>query len=192
MDVKATGLEAPAVGVTVLPLSSGWMLGGGAALILLGALATTLSVTATLVSVVIVGGLLLVAGALEAGAGLADTEWGGLLLHVVNGMLSVLAGVLVMMHPSLGALFLTLLMAIFFVIGGLVRLVVSLAAGLPHRAWIALSGFIGLALGLLVWSELPESAVWVIGAFVGIDLMVVGWSWLMLALASRRGTGAGR
>ena len=192
MDVKATGLGAPTVGVTVLPLSSGWMLGGGAALILLGALATALSVAATLVSVVIVGGLLLVAGALEAGAGLADTEWGGLLLHVVNGMLSVLAGVLVMMHPSLGALFLTLLMAIFFVIGGLVRLVVSIAAGLPHRAWIALSGFIGLALGLLVWSELPESAVWVIGAFVGIDLMVVGWSWLMLALASRRGPGAGR
>ena len=158
MDVKATGLGAPTVGVTVLPLSSGWMLGGGAALILLGALATALSVAATLVSVVIVGGLLLVAGALEAGAGLADTEWGGLL----------------------------------FVIGGLVRLVVSIAAGLRHRARIALSGFIGLALGLLVWSELPESAVWVIGAFVGIDLMVVGWSWLMLALASRRGPGAGR
>ena len=44
---------------------------------------------------------------------------------------------------------------------------VSIAAGLPHRAWIALSGLIALVFGLVVWSELPEGAVWVIGTFVG-------------------------
>jgi len=187
VNAKATHLEAPAAdAVTPLPLPLSWTLGLGAALVLLGALAMTLSVLATLVSVLFVACLLVLAGAAEAVSGFRDVEWGGLLLHVVNGVLSVIAGVLAMMHPGLGALFLTLFMAIFFMVVGLVRLVVAIAAGLPHRAWIALSGLIALALGLVVWSQLPEGAVSMIGTFVGIDLVVAGWAWLMRAAAFRR------
>jgi len=186
MNTQATHLEALGAAVVPFPLTPPWTLGLGVALVLLGALATALSVVATLVSVLFVGCVLLGAGAMEALSGFRDVEWGGLLLHVVNGVLSVIAGILVMTHPGLGALFLTLFMAIFFMVVGLVRLVVSIAAGLPHRAWIALSGLIALVFGLVVWSELPEGAVWVIGTFVGIDLMVAGWAWLMRGLALRR------
>ena len=182
MNTKATHLEA----VIPFPLTSPWTLGLGVALVVLGVMATALSVMATLVSVLFVGYLLLCAGTMEALSGFRDVEWGGLLLHVVNGVLAVIGGILVMTHPGLGALFLTLFMAIFFVTVGLVRLVVSTAAGLPHRAWIALSGLIALVLALLVWSELPEGAVWVIGTFVGIDLMFAGWACLMRAMAQRR------
>jgi len=189
-DVDTRLISSPAhahpAAATLLPLTSPWMLGLAAVLMLLGALATALSVTATLMSVLFVGCLLLGAGVMEAISGFRDPEWGGLLLHVVNGVLSVIAGILTVMHPGLGALFLTLMLAIFFVIVGLVRLVISTAAELPHRAWIALSGLIALALGLLVWSELPEGAVWMIGMFVGIDLMFAGWAWLMRGLMLRR------
>ena len=196
MEIKATHLAASPAPVTALPPTAAWALGLGAALVLLGAFATALSVMATLVSVLFVGCLLLFAGVMEAVSGFRDTEWGGLILHVLNGVLSVVAGILVMMHPGLGALFLTLFMAVFFVIVGLVRLVVSIAADLPHRAWIALSGLIALALGLVVWSQLPEGALWMIGTLVGVDLMVAGWAWLMRGMALRRpdgvGVGAGR
>ena len=196
MEIRATHLGAPPAPVTALPPMAAWALGLGTALVVLGAFATALSVMATLVSVLFVGCLLLFAGVMEAVSGFRDTEWGGLLLHVLNGVLSVIAGILVMMHPGLGALFLTLFVAVFFVIVGLVRLVVSLAAGLPHRAWIALSGLVALALGLVVWSQLPEDAEWMIGTLVGVDLMFAGWAWLMRAMASRwpggGGAGAGR
>jgi len=36
-----------------------------------------------------------------------------------------------------------------------------------------------------IWRQLPEAALWVIGTFIGIDLMFVGWSWLMLGMALR-------
>jgi uncharacterized membrane protein HdeD (DUF308 family) len=69
---------------------------------------------------------------------------------------------------------------------GLFRLIASIAVRLPHRGWVALSGFITLVLGILIWRQLPEAALWVIGTFIGIDLMFVGWSWLMLGMALRR------
>jgi uncharacterized membrane protein HdeD (DUF308 family) len=165
---------------------SAWTVVIAAGLVALGALAIAMAAMATLVSVLFVGWLLIVAGALEAGSGLGEPEWDGLLLHGVNGTLSVIAGVLVMLHAGLGPLFLTLVMTNLFVVGGLVRLVVSIAARLPRRRWIALSGLVGLALGLIMWSELPEADPWMIGTVVGIDLMVMGWTWLVLALASRR------
>ena len=34
--------------------------------------------------------------------------------------------------------------------------------------------------------EFPESALWVIGLFVGIDLIFAGWTWIFLALGIRR------
>jgi len=172
--------------VIAVPLTSAWTVAIAAGLVALGALAIAMSAMATLVSALFVGWLLIVAGALEAGSGLGEPEWGGLLLHGVNGTLSVVAGVLVMLHAGLGALFLTLVMTNLFVVGGLVRLVVSIAARLPRGRWVALSGLVGLALGLIMWSELPEADPSMVGTVVGIDLMVIGWTWLVLALASRR------
>ena len=42
-----------------------------------------------------------------------------------------------------------------------------------------------VVLAALIWSEWPESSLWVIGLFVGIDLIFHGWSWMGLALAMR-------
>ena len=176
---------ALAGGVAVSPMSA-WTVVIAAGLVALGTLAIAMSVMATLVSALFVGWLLLVAGVLEAGSGLGEPEWGGFVLHAVNGALSTVIGVFVMLHAGVDALALTLLMTTVLVLGGLVRLVMSVAAGLERRRWIALSGLVGLALGLILWSELPEADPWMIGAVVGIDLMVVGWTWLVLALAPRR------
>jgi len=48
------------------------------------------------------------------------------------------------------------------------------------------SGVISVALAVLLWQNFPESALWVIGMFVGIDLIFAGWSWVMLGLAARQ------
>ena len=37
----------------------------------------------------------------------------------------------------------------------------------------------------MIWREWPESAFWVIGLFVGIDMLFAGWAWVMTALAVR-------
>ena len=179
-------LETALAGGLAVPMISAWTVSIAAGLVALGTLAIAMSAMATLVSALFVGWLLLVAGLLEAGAGLAEPAWDGRVLHAVNGALSTFIGVFVMLHSGVGALALTRLMTMMLVLEGLVRLVVSAAPGVERRPWIALSGLAGLALGLILWSESPDADPSMIGTVVGIDLMVVGWTWLVLALAPRR------
>ena len=42
-----------------------------------------------------------------------------------------------------------------------------------------------VALGVIIAAEWPVSAVWVIGTFVGIDLILDGWSLIMAGLGAR-------
>ena len=168
-----------------MPLRWGWLLGLGIVLILVGTFSVAVSVVATLASVLLFGWLLLFTGAMEAVYAFHQSKWTGILLHVVNGVLSVVAGFLLVTNPGAGALVLTLLMAMFFMIGGLFRIITPIVMHLPHRAWLLLSGVVTLLLGVYIWRQLPGAAVWVIGTFVGIDMLFIGWSWVMLALAAR-------
>jgi uncharacterized membrane protein HdeD (DUF308 family) len=56
---------------------------------------------------------------------------------------------------------------------------------LPGWGWQVADGLITLALGLLVFAEWPASGLWVIGLFVGIDLIFYGSAWIALALGPR-------
>ena len=76
-------------------------------------------------------------------------------------------------------------MAMFFMIGGVFRIITPNVIHLPHRGWLLLSGVVTLLLGTFIWRQLPGAAVWVIGTLVGIDMIFIGWSWVMLALAAR-------
>ena len=53
----------------------------------------------------------------------------------------------------------------------------------PGWGWALLSGVVTLILGILIWREWPEISLWIIGLYVGIHLVFIGWSWVMLALA---------
>ncbi len=51
--------------------------------------------------------------------------------------------------------------------------------------WVMLNGFITLFLGLIIWRHFPQDSFFVLGVFVGIDLIFCGWSWIFLALGIR-------
>ena len=38
---------------------------------------------------------------------------------------------------------------------------------------------------LVIWRQWPVSGLWVLGLFIGIDMIFYGWSLIMLALAVR-------
>ena len=76
-------------------------------------------------------------------------------------------------------------MAMFFLIGGLFELVGSFAVALPGWGWQAADGIITLVLGILVLAQWPASGLWVIGLFIGIDLIFYGGAWIAFALALR-------
>ena len=38
----------------------------------------------------------------------------------------------------------------------------------------------------MVYKQWPVSGLWFIGLYLGIDMILNGWTWIMLALGSRR------
>ena len=84
-----------------------------------------------------------------------------------------------------GAAVITLILASYFLVSGLFRLGFAIShPRLGHRGALLLSGVVTLLLGVLITIHWPSSALWVIGTFVGIDLIFYGLSLISLAARS--------
>ena len=89
-------------------------------------------------------------------------------------------------HPTgVAALSLTLLLGVSLVVQGAFRIAAALATHADGRGWLLISGLASLLLGIFIWSEWPVSGIWVIGLFVGIELIFYGGAWIALALRLR-------
>jgi uncharacterized membrane protein HdeD (DUF308 family) len=74
---------------------------------------------------------------------------------------------------------------------GVFRIVFALSERFAGWPWVLLNGAVTLMLGFLIYKQWPASGLWVIGLFVGIELIFNGWAWVMLALGLRRATATG-
>jgi uncharacterized membrane protein HdeD (DUF308 family) len=163
----------------------GWFLVLGIALIVLGVLALGDTILLTLVSVVFLGWLLIISAIFHA------VQWvrGHEERHFLDLLVCVLdfvVGLISLSNPAGGALAITLVLAVFFLVGGLMRVFGALSSDAPHRAWAVLEGVVSALLGILLWVHWPSSALWFVGFAIGIGLIFRGWTWIMLALWLRQ------
>lgn len=174
---------------TLVDLGKNWgfFLAWGVALLMLGIVAISYSTFTTLLSVVFFGFLLFFAGIFVV----IDSfhfwrgKGGSFFLQLLMGLLYLLVGLSFIFKPALGSLSLTFLLAVLFIILGAYRIFASLAFGLPGKWWILLSGFITLLLGILILQGWPASALYIIGLFLGIDLLFLGINYIVLGLSVR-------
>jgi uncharacterized membrane protein HdeD (DUF308 family) len=163
----------------------GWFLALGVLLIILGTIALGYAAVATVVWVLFFGWLLLIGGVMEVVSAFMARLWSGFFLQLLAGILEVVVGLLILVHPEAAAVGLTLLLAVFFIVGGVFHMVGALTLRFPNWGWSVLSGLVTLLLGILVWSKWPYDSLWFIGLCVAIYLIFHGWSWVILALAIR-------
>lgn len=163
----------------------GWLLVLGICLLILGTLAVLDTVLATTVSMLLLGGILLIAGVVEAVQAFRHRHGGHLFLHALNAVLSIVVGAMLLSSPMAGAVIMTLLLAVYFTVAGIFRIVITLRMRTPAWGWALFDGILTLILGILIWADWPFSGLWVVGLFIGIDLIIVGWSRVMVALAVR-------
>jgi uncharacterized membrane protein HdeD (DUF308 family) len=164
----------------------GWYLALGIVLIVLGTIAIGSTFVMTIASVFFFGWLLLIAGVMEVIHAFWHKRWAGFFLDLLTGALYVVAGWMMVTNPKESALLLTLIIAMFLVFEGVFRIVAALTARYPHWGWVMLNGAISLLLGIMIWRQWPYSGLWVIGLFVGIEMLFNGWSLVMLSFAGRR------
>jgi len=173
------------IGVEVLERNWGWYLALGIVLVALGTVAVAFAAFVTLASVVLFGWLLLVAGGMAAGHAFWRKRWGGFFIDLLSGVLYVVVGLMIVAHPGASAAGLTLLIAFCLMFGGITRILIALTVAVPHRGWLVFHGVIVLLLGMAIWHDWPLSGMWVIGLFLGIEMILNGWTLVMLGLAVR-------
>jgi uncharacterized membrane protein HdeD (DUF308 family) len=162
-----------------------WYLALGVALIVLGLVALTTPLLATLTTVTFISVLLIVGGVGQAAGAFGARRWTGFFALLLVSILYLVVGLVTLGHPVGFAAGLTLVIAVFLMGAGMFRVVVALATRIPHWSWMLAHGVLALVLGILIWRQWPEASLWVIGIFVGLDLIFSGWTWVMLALAMR-------
>ena len=157
----------------------------GLLLVVVGLLAIGSPYLFTRTFVGVLGWLLLISGAMEAVHAVTVHSWRGFALHLLAAALYLMVGLFILEDRERAAAVLTLLLAAGFFVGGLLRILFSLAVRFPAWPWVMLNGAIDLFLGFVIWSGWPASGDWVIGLLVGIDLLFHGWSWVILGLMLR-------
>jgi uncharacterized membrane protein HdeD (DUF308 family) len=169
----------------------GWFLALGILQILAGLLAVGFAFSATLASVVAIGILPLLAAGAQTVAAIWARDWSGFFLFLLLGLLYAVTGFVMLMHPVVAAESLTLLLAAAFLIGGVYRIVVALVERFASWGWVLLNGVVTVLLGIAILQQWPVSGLWVLGTFVGIDLLMNGVTWSVLAVGVRNGAARG-
>lgn len=187
-----------------LGLNWKWMLTLGILIGLLGIVGLGMTYWLTVFSVLWLGVLTIVGGVAQVVQAFKSTGWRSVLAHVLVGLLYIGVGVVLVALPVQSAWWLTLFIGAMFVVVGLLRLVMAFQARGNGSAaiWLALSGVISLALGVLIYSivSLPTADQlatagaaqgwftewgWVIGLFVAVEFIAHGASLIALALTAR-------
>jgi len=182
-------LLVPGLGIEEVRAHRGWFLFMGAALIILGSIAIGIAEVMTIVSVLFLGWILLFAGIFEVVHGFARRAWGGFFVNLMGGLLYAVTGLLMISHPGVAAVTLTLMIALLLIVAGTFRIIIAFSTPIHHRGWLILNGAISLFLGFSIMSSWPVSGLWVIGLFIGIDMIFDGWTEVMLALSVGSGGG---
>jgi uncharacterized membrane protein HdeD (DUF308 family) len=158
----------------------------GVIAIILGMLAmltpglTGLSVIIMLGVIVLVGGIVRIIWAFQAGS-----LGKGVLMFMIGG-LTLLCGIALLANPLFASGVLTIMLAVYFIVDGIFEIVAG-ARLRPETGWgwMLFGGIVSVWLGIIIWRQFPLSGVWAIGILLGIKLFFVGLIMIMGGSAVR-------
>ncbi len=108
-------------------------------------------------------------------------------LEVILGVIYIIAGIFILIHPFGGLLALTLFLASFLLVYGIFALVLAFQMRPLHGwGWVLFDGIVTILLGILIWAHWPFNSDWVVGTLFGISIFISGITRLMVSLAIRR------
>ncbi len=165
----------------------GWSIGLSVILILAGLFAIAVPPLVGIGVLLVVAWLIIVSGGVHLLFAWRTRTTGGMIWELLLGILYIAIGVDVLLHPAAGLAALTLILAIYLFVEGVLELIFGFrlrpAAG---SGWVLFDGVVTLFLAVLIWRSWPSSSEWVIGTLVGISMLFSGVSRLFLSMAVRR------
>ncbi|MDX1394512.1 MAG: DUF308 domain-containing protein [Gemmatimonadota bacterium] len=160
-------------------------------LIVAGVLAVLAPFAAGLSVAILVGVLLVFAGVAQLALAARTGMFGDGLPVLLFGVLALIAGVYMIARPGLALATLTLLLAVYFVVSGVVEVIGAFSAR-PASGWglVLCGGVISFVLGIMIWRQFPVSGVWAVGILVGLHMLFRGTTLVTIGGAVSRATDA--
>lgn len=159
----------------------------GIVMLIAGTAAIIFPFFASLAVELLIGWVLLFSGIAGIVHAFSTRKWNGFVLSLLIALLSLGVGIVLLIYPLTGLLSLTLLITVFFLAGGIIRIVLALKLRpFDHWGWLLFGGILDLILATLIITQWPEAAALIVGLLVGIDLIFTGWIMLLLASATHR------
>jgi uncharacterized membrane protein HdeD (DUF308 family) len=160
----------------------------GAIMVVLGVLAVMLPAIASVEFELLLGWLFIVGGFIRASMIFRKHLMPGRWWSILSSVVAVSIGALLVARPLEGVMSLTVLITVLFACEGVAAILAALEFRRYLRSWTwtVASGLINLLLAFLIWSGWPNSATWVIGLFVGINMIFLGVPLLTAAVAARK------
>jgi uncharacterized membrane protein HdeD (DUF308 family) len=172
--------------VTFAKESIGWSIALSVLMIVAGILAIALPVSAGFAVELLVAWLLIFSGGAHFVFAWYTRSAGGFVWESLLGVLYILIGVYLLMHPVAGLASLTLALAIYLLLEAILEFVMGFTLRpLPGSGWLLVDGIVTLILAILIWRTWPSSTGWVLGTLVGISMLFSGVSRLGISLAAR-------
>jgi uncharacterized membrane protein HdeD (DUF308 family) len=182
-----TGVMAAGGKAAGLRSNWGWFIAAGVLLFLLGLYALANLMVATLASIWLYGLFLIVGGIAQIIHAFRAKSWGMTALWVLGGVLYALAGLVALIFPVLASVVYTLMLGILLIVLGVVRIITAFDARAGAQwGWIAFGGLLTLVLGVLIVLHWPATSLFVLGLFLGIDLIYQGIAWILFGIGVRR------
>ncbi len=160
----------------------------GIVLVVLGLAAIALPPIAGLATALVLGWLFLIGGIVGLIATFNQKNAPGFWWALISAAIAVLAGGVLLANPAAGVATLTYVLIAFFVIDGVLIIVMAF----EHRRelsgrweWMMLGGVMDLVLAAIIIAGLPGTLAWALGLLVGIDLLFGGFSLIAMAMSAK-------
>lgn len=167
--------------------SIGWSIVLSVLMIVAGILAIALPVGAGIAVAILVAWLLIFSGCAHLVFAWSTRSTGGVIWELLVGVLYIVIGVYLRMHPVAGLASLAIALAVYLFLEAALEFVMGFTLRpLRGSGWLFLDGVVTLILAVLIWRTWPSGAGWVIGMLVGISMLFSGFSRLEISLAARK------
>lgn len=172
---------------TPIQPKAGWAIGLGILMMVLGMVAIAAPIFTSFAANLVLGWLFILGGIVQGIYAFQHHQRGrSLFLNVVLALIALIVGIILIANPLAGVVSLTLLVGLYFLADGIFR--VFLAFQLrpqPRWGWVLINAILMIILGVLIWSQWPFNAPWLLGLLVGVGLLVNGFASLIYGITVR-------
>jgi uncharacterized membrane protein HdeD (DUF308 family) len=159
----------------------------GSVMVLAGVLALIFPAFMSTGLLVLLGWLLILSGIVQVISLFGATQVPYFWMQIITISLEVLVGYLLVSNPMAALVTVTFLMLVLFLVGGIARVVFALMIRpMQDWLWVLASGLVAIVCALVLFSSLPEAAIWLVALLLGIELIAVGGAQVYMAWRLRR------